>query len=240
MEMIPGVGRKPQLDAGLRLLVVEDDGSLAAGLTNALQSQGLQVSAVDSAESALERIETGRVDLMLLDIGLPGMDGFQLLHKVRSSGLQIPVLVLTARDTVEDRVQGLDLGADDYLTKPFALAELTARVRALARRFQAISGQRVVHGPLTVDLAARRAFVHGELLEMTEREWSVLEVLVRRIDKTVSKEAIGEAIAGSDEELTPRAIEVYVSRLRAKLEPAGIRIRTVRGLGYVLPEYEQP
>lgn len=238
MHSTTGAGRKPLPESGLRVLVVEDDMSLATGLKNALQPQGLQVSVVGSAEAALESIEGGRVDLLVLDIGLPGMDGFELLRRLRSTGMQLPVLVLTARDAVDDRVQGLDLGADDYLTKPFALAELTARVRALVRRFQAISGQRVVHGPLTVDLAARRAFLNGALLEMTEREWSVLEVLVRRTDKTVSKEAIGEAIAGSEEELTPRAIEVYVSRLRAKLEPAGIRIRTVRGLGYVLPEYE--
>src|SRR5262245_23327491 len=144
MQSTPPAGRRPTPESGLRVLVVEDDESLAAGLRNTLLSQGLQVNVVGSAEAALAAIEEGRVDLMLLDIGLPGMDGFELLRRVRATGMQLPVLVLTARDAVDDRVQGLDLGADDYLTKPFALAELTARVRALGRRFQAISGQRVV------------------------------------------------------------------------------------------------
>jgi len=151
----------------------------------------------------------------------------------------MPVLLLTARDKVDDRVHGLDLGADDYMVKPFAMPELTARVRALLRRSQSQAGPRVGHGPLTLDMAARRAFLGGAPLELAAREWSVLEVLLGRVERVVSKEAIIQAVAGWGEELSPNAIEVYVSRLRAKLEPAGIRIRTVRGFGYMLEDFKE-
>ena len=134
-------------------------------------------------------------------------------------------------------MHGLDLGADDYMVKPFATPELAARVRALLRRSQSHGGPRMAHGPLALDTLARRATLRGEPLELAAREWAVLEVLLARVEKIVSKEAIIQAVAGWDEELSPNAIEVYVSRLRAKLEPAGIRIRTVRGFGYMLEEF---
>jgi len=151
----------------------------------------------------------------------------------------MPVLVLTARDTVDDRVHGLDLGADDYMAKPFAMPELAARVRALIRRSQAQTGPRVVHGPLALDTVARRAFLRGAPLDLAAREWAVLEVLLARVERIVSKESIIQAVASWGDELSPNAIEVYVSRLRGKLEPAGIRIRTVRGFGYMLEEYAE-
>jgi two-component system OmpR family response regulator len=147
------------------------------------------------------------------------------------------VLVLTARDALDDRVRGLDLGADDYMAKPFAMPELAARVRALVRRSQAQTGPKIVHGPLVLDTLARRAYLNGEPLDLAAREWAVLEVLLARIEKIVSKESIIQAVASWGEDLTPNAIEVYVSRLRAKLEPAGVRIRTVRGFGYMLEDY---
>jgi two-component system OmpR family response regulator len=165
-----------------------------------------------------------------------------VLRRLRSSASDktgpTPVLVLTARDAVEDRVRGLDLGADDYMVKPFAMPELTARVRALLRRSQAHGGPRITHGPLTLDTVARRAFLRNEPLELAAREWAVLEVLLAKVEKIVSKEAIIQAVAGWGDDLSPNAIEVYVSRLRSKLEPAGIRIRTVRGFGYMLEEYK--
>jgi DNA-binding response OmpR family regulator len=148
----------------------------------------------------------------------------------------VPVLVLTARDTVSDRVHGLDLGADDYMAKPFAMPELTARVRALIRRSQAQIGPRITHGPLMLDMVARRAFLSGERLDLPAREWAVLEVLLGRVEKIVSKESIIQALAGWDTGLSGNAVEVYVARLRAKLDPAGVKIRTVRGFGYMLEE----
>jgi two-component system OmpR family response regulator len=183
-----------------------------------------------------------KFDLVILDIGLPQMDGFEVLRRLRATASDktgpTPVLVLTARDAVEDRVRGLDLGADDYMVKPFAMPELTARVRALLRRSQAHGGPRIAHGPLTLDTVARRAFLRNEPLELAAREWAVLEVLLAKVEKIVSKEAIIQAVAGWGDDLSPNAIEVYVSRLRSKLEPAGIKIRTVRGFGYMLEEHK--
>jgi len=224
--------------AAVRLLLVEDDASLAAGLSRALVTQGYEVAAAGSGEDALGRMASERFDLMVLDLGLPGIDGYEVLKRMRAAGHAQPVLILTARDAVDDRVRGLDLGADDYMPKPFALPELAARVRALGRRGRGQSGPRIVHGPLTLDTNARRAWLNGQPLEMAAREWSVLVVLLERIERTVSKEAIIEAVAGVNDDLSLNAIEVYVSRLRAKLEPAGIRIRTVRGFGYMLLEHQ--
>jgi DNA-binding response OmpR family regulator len=221
----------------VRLMIVEDDTSLATGLMRALANEGYEVTAAASGEEALERMRSEPFDLLVLDIGLPGIDGFELLRRLRAGGYALPVLILTARDAVDDRVRGLDLGADDYMPKPFALPELAARVRALGRRGRGQIGPRIVHGPLVLDTAARRAWLNGEPLEMAAREWSVLQVLLERVERTVSKEAIIEAVAGLSDDLSLNAIEVYVSRLRAKLEPAGIRIRTVRGFGYMLLEH---
>ena len=230
-------GVRPGAMPAVRLMIVEDDTSLATGLMRALANEGYEVTAAASGEEALERMRSEPFDLLVLDIGLPGIDGFELLRRLRAGGYALPVLILTARDAVDDRVRGLDLGADDYMPKPFALPELAARVRALGRRGRGQIGPRIVHGPLVLDTAARRAWLNGEPLEMAAREWSVLQVLLERVERTVSKEAIIEAVAGLSDDLSLNAIEVYVSRLRAKLEPAGIRIRTVRGFGYMLLEH---
>ena len=230
-------GVRPPAMPAVRLMIVEDDTSLATGLMRALANEGYEVTAAASGEEALERMRGEPYDLLVLDIGLPGIDGFEVLRRLRAGGYALPVLILTARDAVDDRVRGLDLGADDYMPKPFALPELAARVRALGRRGRGQIGPRIVHGPLVLDTAARRAWLNGEPLEMAAREWSVLQVLLERVERTVSKEAIIEAVAGLSDDLSLNAIEVYVSRLRAKLEPAGIRIRTVRGFGYMLLEH---
>jgi two-component system OmpR family response regulator len=238
MNQATGVLR-PGTMPTVRLLIVEDDTSLATGLMRALSNEGYDVSAAFNGEEALERVRSEPYDMLVLDIGLPGIDGFEVLRRLRAGGYALPVLILTARDAVDDRVRGLDLGADDYMPKPFALPELAARVRALGRRGRGQVGPRIVHGPLVLDTAARRAWLNGEPLEMAAREWSVLQVLLERVERTVSKEAIIEAVAGLSDDLSLNAIEVYVSRLRAKLEPAGIRIRTVRGFGYMLLEHRQ-
>jgi two-component system OmpR family response regulator len=222
-----------------RLLIVEDDGSLAAGLERALGLEGHWVEHLYSGETALARISETGFDLVVLDIGLPGMDGFEVLRRLRLAGHSMPVLVLTARDAVGDRVHGLDLGADDYMTKPFALPELAARVRALIRRGQADMGPRTSHGPLELDRAGRRAYLAGDPLELAAREWAVLQILLEKVEKVVSKDSFIESLTNWEEDLSANAIEVYISRLRAKLEPAGIRIRTVRGFGYMLEEFRE-
>lgn len=221
----------------MRILVVEDDTALAAGLSRLLQAEGYVVTVTDNGERALAAAGSDQFDLAILDIGLPGLDGFEVLRRLRASGRKLPVLVLTARDAVGDRVRGLDLGADDYMAKPFSTEELVARVRALIRRSRAQTEPRIVHGPLVMDLAGKRAFLDGQPLDLAAREWAVLEVLLSRVEKVVSKEAIIQAVASWGDELSPNAIEVYVSRLRSKLEPSGIRVRTVRGFGYMLEEY---
>jgi len=227
------------MDADMRILIVEDDSTLGSGLVRILQAEGYAVDLMPRGEQAVLAAERERFDLVILDVGLPGIDGFEVLRRLREGAQRMPVLVLTARDTVDDRVHGLDLGADDYMAKPFAMPELAARVRALIRRSQAQTGPRVVHGPLALDTVARRAFLRGAPLDLAAREWAVLEVLLARVERIVSKESIIQAVASWGDELSPNAIEVYVSRLRGKLEPAGIRIRTVRGFGYMLEEFAE-
>lgn len=223
----------------VRILIVEDDAALASGIARILEGEGHAVDVMAKGEQAVLGARQERFDVILLDIGLPGIDGFEVLRRLRAAGNRTPVLVLTARDALDDRVHGLDLGADDYLAKPFAMPELTARVRALVRRSQAQTGPRIVHGPLVLDTLARRAQLAGAPLDLAAREWAVLEVLLSRVEKIVSKDAIIQAVASWGEELTPNAIEVYVSRLRAKLDAAGVRIRTVRGFGYMLEEFRE-
>ncbi len=224
--------------ARVRILIVEDDTALASGIARILEGEGHAVDVMAKGEDAVSAARRERFDLLILDIGLPGIDGFEVLRRLRAAGDRAPVLVLTARDALDDRVHGLDLGADDYMAKPFAMPELAARVRALVRRSQAQSGPKIVHGPLMLDTLARRAQLNGEPLDLAAREWAVLEVLLARVEKIVSKESIIQAVANWGEELTPNAIEVYVSRLRAKLEPSGVRVRTVRGFGYMLEEFK--
>lgn len=223
----------------MRVLIVEDDPLLASGQRRILQMEGFAVDVVPRGETAIQAAEHERFDVVILDIGLPGIDGFDVIRRLRRGRHDMPILVVTARDTVCDRVRGLDLGADDYLVKPFANPELVARVRALVRRSQARSGPKIVHGPLTMDTVARRAFLGTQPLDLAAREWAVLEVLLAHVEKIVSKDMIIQAVTGWVEDISPNAIEVYISRLRAKIEPAGISIRTVRGFGYMLEDYRE-
>lgn len=220
----------------MHILLVEDDPHLADTTARALRSQGWEVDVTARGEQVAHSVKQDPYDLVILDIGLPGIDGFETLRRVRAQGSATPVLMLTARDAVEDRVRGLDAGADDYLVKPFALTELVARARVLVRRSQARLAEQLALGQLKMDLDAKRAFIAGVPLDLSAREWSVLEFLLARADKVVAKEQILQAIAGWDESISENAIEVYVSRLRSKLESAGVRIRTVRGFGYMLEE----
>ena len=221
----------------MRILVVEDDPLLAESLVRALQQQGYGVGHARRGQDADTALRTHRFDLLLLDIGLPDVDGFEVLRRLRARADTTPVLVVTAREAVDERVHGLDLGADDYLTKPFSLSELEARVRALLRRAKPALAARIVVGALTVDSAARRAKIDGQPVELTAREWTLLELFLSRPGHALSKLAIAQTIGDPATAIALNTVEVYVSRLRAKLEPAGIVIRTVRGFGYL---WEQP
>lgn len=219
----------------MRILLVEDDAVLKDGLTRSLQMSGFAVDAVDNGSDAELTLAThSEYDLLILDLGLPKLDGFEVLRRLRRRNQRMPVLILTARDAVQDRVNGLDLGADDYLTKPFDLLELEARVRALIRRGLSGESGELRIGMLRLDTSGRRVFLNDNPLELSARELGVLEVLMLRADKVVAKEQLAEKLCGWDEGVGDNAIEVYVHRLRKKLSKADVVIRTVRGLGYLL------
>jgi DNA-binding response OmpR family regulator len=218
----------------VRLLLVEDDGTLATTLQRALREEGYAVDWLSDGEAADEILATQDYDLVILDVSLPGLDGLGVLKHLRERGSKTPVLVLTARDRLDDRVTGLDLGADDYMTKPFELAELEARVRALIRRSEGEPASEIVHGLLTFDTVGRRVAVDGEAVDLRNREICVLEILLRHTGQVVSKERIADQLFDFDDQAGLTAIELYVHRLRKKLSPAGVVIRTVRGLGYLL------
>jgi DNA-binding response OmpR family regulator len=220
-----------------RIFVVEDDPLLAESLVRALQQQGYRIGHARRGHDADALLQAHRFDLLLLDIGLPDIDGFELLRRLRARGDATPVLVVSAREAVDERVHGLDLGADDYLTKPFSLSELEARVRALLRRARPAPAARIVVGGLTVESDAHTAKIDGKHVDLTAREWALLELFLARPGHALSKVTIAKTISDSDAGVAPNTVEVYVSRLRAKLEPAGIVIRTVRGFGYL---WEQP
>lgn len=218
----------------MRLLLVEDDVMLASGVKLGLSDAGYAVDWVGSAERAEEVLQSESFDAAIIDIGLPKIDGLELTRRLRTRGLGMPVLILTARDALHDRVQGLDLGADDYMVKPFELPELLARLRALLRRSQAATSAVLSFGAFELDSANRQARASGQLIELGPREWTVMEYLMVHAPKPASKEKLLAALTGWDKEITPNAIEVYISRLRGKLEPHGIALRSIRGFGYRL------
>jgi two-component system, OmpR family, response regulator len=218
----------------MRILIVEDDPVLADGLIRSLGQSGYAVDCAQNGERAHAMLKDDVYDLAILDLGLPKIDGFEVLRRLRQRGGKVAVLILTARDDVASRVQGLDLGADDYVTKPFNLDELEARIRALIRRGQMGANTILSCGELLFDTAGRRATVSGQSVDLSARELGVLEVLMLRQGKVVNKEQIMEALCSWDEDLGENAIEVYIHRLRKKLEQSGAHIRTIRGLGYLL------
>jgi two-component system OmpR family response regulator len=222
----------------MRILVAEDDAILADGVTRTLRQSGYAVDWVKNGAEADSALETDDFDLLILDIGLPKKSGLDVLKHLRSRDSRLPVLILTALDGVNDRVRGLDAGADDYLAKPFDLSELEARVRALVRRGMAGGPTLLRHGALTYDQVGRIARLNGEALELSAREVSLLEIFLQRAGRLVSKDQLVSHVCEWGEEVSPNAIEVYVHRLRKKLEPGGVRIVTVRGLGYSLEKSE--
>jgi len=219
----------------MRILIAEDDQVLADGLLRSLRASGAAVDHVASgtdADAAL--LAHGDFDLLILDMGLPRLHGLDVLKRLRARGASLPVLVLTAADGVEERVKGLDFGADDYMAKPFSLQELEARVRALTRRGMGGTTSSIKHGPLVYDQAGRVASIDGRMVELSARELGLLEVLLQRAGRLVSKDQLVERLCEWGEEVSNNAIEVYIHRLRKKIEHGPIRIATVRGLGYCL------
>jgi DNA-binding response OmpR family regulator len=218
----------------VRLLLVEDNRSLAASVARAFRSKGYAVDAVETVDDAGAALGTQPYDLLILDLGLPDGDGLDVVRRLRQRKSRLPVLVLTARASLQSRVAGLNLGADDYLIKPFALEELEARAGALIRRGVGGGGAVVTHGRLALDTAGRVATIDGAPLDLPRRELCLLELLLLRAGQVVEKHVLLEKLFSYDDEAGVNAIEIYVHRLRKKLEPAGIRVRTVRGLGYLL------
>ena len=222
----------------MRILLIEDDEALSDTLAQALRQAGYAVDPVTEGRKADTALMTGTYRLVVLDLGLPGMDGIEVLQRLRSRQDRTPVLVLTARDGIDERVMGLRIGADDYLTKPFALLELEARVQALMRR--AAGGLvRLIHGPLSFNVTGRTVTIHGRPVDVSVREMTILEALLQHVGQVVIKTRLAEQISDWSGEIGANAIEVYVHRLRKKLEPHGVHIRTIHGLGYLLdPPHE--
>jgi DNA-binding response OmpR family regulator len=218
----------------VRILIVEDDDIVADAIARGL-SADYSVLRVGSAEAARAALETEEFALAVVDVGLPGADGLTLVRRLRGAGVAMPTLMLTARCTLADKVKALDTGADDFLSKPFEPAELAARCRALMRRAGGALEGVLKLNRLTVELTGRRLCIDDAEVELTAREWLVLECLVRRIGQIVSKERVQQALATPEQDITANAVEVHVSRLRAKLGDAAV-IRSLRGLGYRLEE----
>ena len=218
----------------MRILIVEDDAPLARSIVALLKGAGHAVDHVARGEDALMVLATEPYALVVLDVGLPDIDGFAVLHGLRKRGDRVPVLMLTARDALDDRVRGLDLGADDYLRKPFAPEELEARIRALGRRRGGDPVPELVIGTLSLNRSTNQAQVGERKLDLRRREWAVLDALATRAGQIVPRETLQSEVFGYDEPVGPNAIEVNITRLRGKLAPDGPAIRTVRGVGYLL------
>ncbi|HET7867903.1 MAG TPA: response regulator transcription factor [Burkholderiaceae bacterium] len=218
----------------MRVLLVEDDRAVAQAVDDALCRAGFVVETLGRAEPADAVLSCTTYDLVLLDVGLPGMNGLALLARLRQRGNTVPVLMLTARDALEDRVRGLNQGADDYLVKPFQLPELVARCQALVRRGRQASGSVLAFGPLQMDTGRREASLGGDIIGLTGREWDLLEQLMLAAPNVVAKSRLIDSLSRWDASITANAVEIYASRLRAKLGGRGVELRTVRGLGYRL------
>jgi len=216
----------------VRLLVVEDERDLAQTLRRALEEEEFAVDVAEDGEDALFKIREMPYDAVILDLMLPGLDGWSLLQTIRAAGIRTPVLVLTARDMIDDRVRGLNLGADDYLTKPFALAELIARIRAMIRRAYGNPVPTIELGELTIDTASRQVRRSGTLIDLTAREFAILELLTRSRGSVVARSTICEHIYNEDTDVLSNVGDVHVAALRRKLGPEVIRTR--RGEGYII------
>ena len=219
----------------MHILVAEDDPTLAEALCTRLRQEGHTVEWAPNGPVALYLMQKGGLDAVILDLGLPLQDGLEVLAQVRQSQPDLPILILSARDGLNDRVRGLQLGADDYLIKPFEWVELMARLHAITRRQQSSGHATLSCGDVSLDPAGRRAIVAGQPVELSGREWSLLQLLLHRQGQVVTKADIQRAWSVGHAETEPgNTIEVYIHRLRRKLEPSTVTIRTVRGLGYLL------
>ncbi|HEX7815745.1 response regulator transcription factor [Dyella sp.] len=220
----------------MRILIAEDDPAIAAGVCASLRQGGHAVDHVTDGARADSALRDTPYDLLVLDLGLPALDGSDVLQRLRRRGSGTPVLVITAREGLRERVRVLDLGADDYLVKPFALAEFEARVRALLRRYTSQGAPELSIGRLRLDLPGHRAWVDNIPLELTAREFGLLEALAARPDRVTSRAQLVEALCSWDEELTDNGLDIAIYRLRRKLADSGTQVRTIRGLGYLLEQ----
>jgi len=224
----------------MRLLLVEDDLPLAEALTALLAGSGHAVDCVHDGLGAEALLLAEQFELVILDLNLPGLDGLSLLRRIRSRTPSPAVMILTARGAPEERVRGLDLGADDYLSKPFDVREFEARVRSLLRRQAGLKSSVVRLGGVELDLASRQFLADDAVLDLPPRERALLELFFQRAGKVVAKEAIVQSLTSLDDLLSDNAIEQYVSRLRRRIAPYGLLLRTVRGLGYLLEKPVEP
>ena len=222
----------------MRVLVIEDHQRLARLTVTGLAGFGFGADAFATAEEGMSAMKSIAYDALVLDLGLPDRDGLDIISELRAGGSSIPILILTARDGIDERVEGLDRGADDYLLKPFAMKELAARLRALLRRPGGPLGTTINIANMSLDTAVRQVKVDGKVVAISRRELDALEILMRRADQVVSKRLLEDSIYGLGDDVTPNTIEALVSRLRRRLETlhAGVSIHTLRGVGYLLKE----
>lgn len=218
----------------MKVLIIEDDRVLGPALYDFLKNQGYDTQLITQGDQLLSYLQDQHFDLLVLDLNLPGLSGLEALAQLRAKGFEVPVLVLTARDALEDRVAGLDAGADDYLTKPFELAELAARVRALIRRQHGKLQHTLELGRVCLDTKHREVTFNDQRLAISVREYSLLELLMQRTGKVVTKQQIIQSLSENNTDFSDNAVEVYVYRLRKRLEHTGLVIQTVRGFGYSL------
>ena len=218
----------------MRILLVEDDQMLSNGVSLALTQNGYVVDHVRTGKDADQALSKTNYDLLVLDLGLPEMDGLEVLTNLRQRGKATPVLILTARDSLEDRIAGLDLGANDYMTKPFHLEELEARIRALLRKDSWGNQTEIKYGDFVFDTVGRVLTVGGKPVDLSAREIAVLELMLQRVGKVVNKNQLKEHLSSWEAEISFNAIEIVMHRLRKKLDLSGCTIRTIRGLGYIL------
>lgn len=222
----------------MRVLLVEDDQALSLGVRRALEREGWQVDGLADGHSAMQAGLGGEHDVAVLDLGLPGRDGMEVLRHWRSRGVRMPVLLLTARDELSDRVQGLDAGADDHLAKPFDIPELLARLRALRRRAAGQLDHTLVLGQLTFDVAGRELRHAGQRVALSPRELALTELLMQRAGRVVTKESIVARLSSWEADFSENSVEVYVHRLRKRFGSLGAVIKTIRGFGYVMETSE--
>lgn len=220
----------------MRIMLVEDDKTLGASIEKSLRREGFPVDWVQSAQQAIQCALAEHFDLLVLDLGLPDGDGLKVIRQLRNEGQAVLILIVSARDGVNDRINALDEGADDYIIKPVAIAELHARVRAMLRRRLNVANPIVQIGNLLIDISRKQASIAGRDVDLSKREWSVIEYLIANTGRIVSKVQLIEAIANWDQDISQNAIEAYVHRVRGKIDGSGLTIRTVRGLGYMLEE----